>query len=80
MVPKIPSCASHANLTIYIYQSYSCYKVKHNQIKFSIFSELIQGDIIGFDKVTDAYFSIKLLFLRESCLFQHISFNLSQGS
>ena len=28
--------------------------------EFSVFSELIQGDIIGFDKVTDAYLSIKL--------------------
>lgn len=68
--------ASHATLTIYeyIYQNYYfCFKVKDNQIKLSVFSELIQRDIICFDKATDAYLTIKLPSLRESCLFQSIS-------
>jgi hypothetical protein len=43
------------------------------KIEFSVFSELIQGDIIGFDKMTDAYLSIKLPYWRESFLFQSIS-------
>jgi hypothetical protein len=30
------------------------------KIEFSVFSELMQGDIIGFDKVTNAYLSINL--------------------